>query len=246
MDIPKAKNILSNYFASEGKHIYHIHQAIHGIHEDEMKRTLTGYVEYILLKTLASDIGTEASGGMRLSASPEVDALWHTHVMCTEQYLTFMGKVREVNPLVDTLHHSLQGSLDTDEVKAKRRQATRAAYRRVFGTECSWLAIEENTDIKEEKPEEDRVVDGERSSWNQSHFIMVFVKSLTGKIHTYQIKQTTTIVDFKRKIQLKEGIPPDDQRLIFNGKQLQDGNTVGYYNIKHNCTVHNVLKLRAC
>lgn len=78
---------------------------------------------------------------------------------------------------------------------------------------------------------------------NVAYCFQIYIKTLTGKLTKYDVELNDTIKTIKNKINNKENIPVNNQRLVFNGKVLKDDKTISYYNIQENDIINLVISL---
>jgi len=186
-----------------------------------------------------------------LSMPPLLDHFWHELILETELYAQLcasLGSGRFV-------HHTKRTAADSVAVKNKRVSSMATAVQDATGQVLEPILWQRETappptddDDGDDDDDDDGDDDGddEDDDDDEDGAFPVFVKTLTGKGYTVRTSSSSTIASLKEAIKIATGLPPDQQRLIFMGKHIEDAFTVGRYGIRRNAAIHLVAKLAGC
>ena len=128
MDVRETKRTLKEFQGSE--HICDIFKKTHFVSDSEMEVLWDNYLEFMIVMALCHDAGSHDSHkGMLFSTTRLMDELWHCLILEMSLYDVFMVLVRQVNPMMDKIHHSSGLALTPEADKIHRRKTTAISYR---------------------------------------------------------------------------------------------------------------------
>jgi ubiquitin-like protein Nedd8 len=195
------------------------------------------YLRFIHLKVVI-DVDDQPS---TLAPSPDIDSLWHQHLLDTRSYKEME---RLLLPNGKFIHHN---PFKKDQPNYQGRlENTRMHYQDFFHSAPPTDIWGINISEMESKVIQD--VKKQRAAYKTAvgDAIAIDVKMMTGKFRTIVVPLNATVADLKKVIEVVENVTPEQQRLVIDGRKLEDDRRLKDYNIGTGSIVHMVLNLRGC
>merc|ERR1719309_681394 len=190
-----------------------------------IERLVQEYRRFLAVKVIYRDTGIPTD----LSPSAVVDLVWHTHINNPGHYLDICNKLG-----VKIIDHDPEAARHQDSVRKRRLEKTKILYELVYNQKApeeywglTYTTASAANPRGAESPKK------------------IFVKTVTGRTITCNVEHSDTIKNLRDKIKERDGIPPDQQLLIFGGKKLLD-DRYNLSNIPNGSTIHLIFKLSGC
>ena len=188
----------------------------------DVDQLLDAYKKFLALKVICGDTTVP----QKFSPSPLIDQVWHRHMMYPSLYNAACAKL--LGPTGGVIDHDPDAANDDPVQKRERVKRTQVVYRILFEQEAPddlWRDI--------------APAPGPGSC-------QIFVKMIDGKTATFEVNLEEAVSSLMLRIEDMTGIPTDDQRLIWDCKNLEPGRTFSSYKIGKEKMLHLCLRLRGC
>lgn len=202
---------------------------------------LEEFRRFLALKAILKD-----SDASLISPTPLMDTLWHAAILNTKLY----DQLQQEYGI--KIHHNPEGASQTASETNKRQKRLvemKKWYKLLWNEdplEEKSDALEENNHVVEERSFKPENTNSVSPGVILAEPVVIFVKSTTGKMHNINVSLDSTVLKLKQLIQEVDGIPVDQQILVYGFRQLHNNDSLKSYNIGRETIVHAVLRLRGC